>query len=135
MPRKKLKIIDVPDKVTKALQETKTKVGKPKMPKHVLKINDWLYITCDKCCWMIMQVSDKINQKTGEKYPDKALAYASTLDWIIHILAMRMTRDTPRDFIELNNKLDDIYELIKDRIPPNIRPKNLFKEYDTDNEQ
>ena len=48
---------------------------------------------------------------------------------------MRMTRDTPRDFIELNNKLDDIYELIKDRIPPNIRPKNLFKEYDTDNEQ
>lgn len=135
MPRKKLKIIDVPDKVTKALQETKTKVGKPKMPKHVLKINDWLYITCDKCGWMIMQVSDKINQKTGEKYPDKALAYASTLDWIIHILAMRMTRDTPRDFIELNNKLDDIYELIKDRIPPNIRPKNLFKEYDTDNEQ
>lgn len=135
MPRKKLKVIDVPDKVTKALQETKTKVGKPKMPKHVLKINDWLYITCDKCGWMIMQVSDKINQKTGEKYPDKALAYASTLDWIIHILAMRMTRDTPRDFIELNNKLDDIYELIKDRIPPNIRPKNLFKEYDTDNEQ
>lgn len=135
MPRKKLKIIDVPDKVTKALQETKTKVGKPKMPKHVLKINDWLYITCDKCGWMIMQVSDKINQKTGEKYPDKALAYASTLDWIIHILAMRMTRDTPRDFIELNNKLDDIYELIKDRIPPNIKPKNLFKEYDTDNEQ
>ena len=135
MPRKKLKIIDVPDKVTKALQETKTKIGKPKMPKHVLKINDWLYITCDKCGWMIMQVSDKINQKTGEKYPDKALAYASTLDWIIHILAMRMTRDTPRDFIELNNKLDDIYELIKDRIPPNIRPKNLFKEYDTDNEQ
>ena len=70
MPRKKLKIIDKPDKVTKALQETKTKVGKPKMPKHVLKINDWLYITCDKCGWMIMQVSDKINQKTGEKYPD-----------------------------------------------------------------
>lgn len=135
MPRKKLKIIDKPDNVSKALQETKTKVGKPKMPKHVLKINDWLYITCDKCGWMIMQVSDKINQKTGEKYPDKALAYASTLDWIIHILAMRMTRDTPRDFIELNNKLDDIYELIKDRIPPNIRPKNLFKEYDTDNEQ
>lgn len=135
MPRKKLKIIDKPDNVSKALQETKTKVGKPKMPKHVLKINDWLYITCDKCGWMIMQVSDKINKKTGEKYPDKALAYASTLDWIIHILAMRMTRDTPRDFIELNNKLDDIYELIKDRIPPNIRPKNLFKEYDTDNEQ
>ena len=135
MPRKKLKIIDKPDNVSKALQETKTKVGKPKMPKHVLKINDWLYITCDKCGWMIMQVSDKINQKTGEKYPDKAIAYASTLDWIIHILAMRMTRDTPRDFIELNNKLDDIYELIKDRIPPNIRPKNLFKEYDTDNEQ
>ena len=135
MPRKKLKIIDKPDNVSKALQETNTKVGKPKMPKHVLKINDWLYITCDKCGWMIMQVSDKINQKTGEKYPDKALAYASTLDWIIHILAMRMTRDTPRDFIELNNKLDDIYELIKDRIPPNIRPKNLFKEYDTDNEQ
>ena len=135
MPRKKLKIIDKPDNVSKALQETKTKVGKPKMPKHVLKINDWLYITCDKCGWMIMQVSDKINQKTGEKYPDKALAYASTLDWIIHILAMRMTRDTPRDFIELNNKLDDIYELIKDRIPPNIKPKNLFKEYDTDNEQ
>lgn len=135
MPRKKLKIIDKPDNISKALQETKTKVGKPKMPKHVLKINDWLYITCDKCGWMIMQVSDKINQKTGEKYPDKALAYASTLDWIIHILAMRMTRDTPRDFIELNNKLDDIYELIKDRIPPNIRPKNLFKEYDTDNEQ
>lgn len=135
MPRKKLKIIDKPDNVSKALQETKTKVGKPKMPKHVLKINDWLYITCDKCGWMIMQVSDKINKKTGEKYHDKALAYASTLDWIIHILAMRMTRDTPRDFIELNNKLDDIYELIKDRIPPNIRPKNLFKEYDTDNEQ
>ena len=135
MPRKKLKIIETPDKIAKAVKETTGKAGRPKMPKHVLKINNWLYVTCDKYGWMIMQVSDKINQKTGEKYPDKALAYASTLDWIIHILAMRMTRDTPRDFIELNNKLDDIYELIKDRIPPNIRPKNLFKEYDTDNEQ
>ena len=103
MPRKKLKIIDVPDKVTKALKETATKVGKPKMPKHVLKINNWLYVTCDKYGWMIMQVSDRINQKTGEKYPDKAIAYASTLDWMLKIMVQRMIR-IPSDFSELGNK-------------------------------
>ena len=125
MPRKKLKIIDVPDKVTKALQETKTKVGKPKMPKHVLKINDWLYVTCDKYGWMIMQVSDKINQKTGEKYPDKAIAYASTLDWMLKIMVQRMIR-IPSDFIELGNKLQEIYDLIDARIPADTRPRDVF---------
>ena len=127
MPRKKLKIIDVPDKVTKALKETATKVGKPKMPKHVLKINDWLYVTCDKYGWMIMQVSDKINQKTGEKYPDKAIAYASTLDWMLKIMVQRMIR-IPSDFIELGNKLQEIYDLIDARIRADTRPRDVFED-------
>lgn len=127
MPRKKLKIIDVPDNVSKALKETATKVGKPKMPKHVLKINNWLYVTCDKYGWMIMQVSDKINQKTGEKYPDKAIAYASTLDWMLKIMVQRMIR-IPSDFIELGSKLQEIYDLIDARIPADTRPRDVFED-------
>lgn len=122
MPRKKLKIIETPDKIAKAVKETTGKAGKPKMPKHVLKINNWLYVTCDKYGWMIMQVSDKINQKTGEKYPDKAIAYASTLDWMLKIMVQRMIR-IPSDFIELGNKLQEIYDLIDARIPADTRPR------------
>ena len=126
MPRKKLKIIETPDKIAKALKETTGKAGKPKMPKHVLKINNWLYVTCDKYGWMIMQVSDKINQKTGEKYPDKAIAYASTLDWMLKIMVQRMIR-IPSDFIELGNKLQEIYDLIDARIPADTRPRDVFQ--------
>ena len=126
MPRKKLKIIETPDKIAKAVKETTGKAGKPKMPKHVLKINNWLYVTCDKYGWMIMQVSDKINQKTGEKYPDKAIAYASTLDWMLKILVQRMIR-IPSDFIELGNKLQAIYDLIDARIPADTRPRDVFQ--------
>ena len=104
MPRKKLKIIDVPDKVSKALKETATKVGKPKMPKHVLKINNWLYVTCDK-----------------------AIAYASTLDWMLKIMVQRMIR-IPSDFIELGNKLQEIYDLIDARIPADTRPRDVFED-------
>ena len=126
MPRKKLKIIETPDKIAKAVKETTGKAGKPKMPKHVLKINNWLYVTCDKYGWMIMQVSDKINQKTGEKYPDKAIAYASTLDWMLKIMVQRMIR-IPSDFIELGNKLQEIYDLIDARIPADTRPRDVFQ--------
>ena len=127
MPRKKLKIIETPDKIAKAVKETTGKAGKPKMPKHVLKINNWLYVTCDKYGWMIMQVSDKINQKTGEKYPDKAIAYASTLDWMLKIMIQRMIR-IPSDFIELGNKLQEIYDLIDVRIPADTRPRDVFED-------
>lgn len=127
MPRKKLKIIETPDKIAKAVKETTGKAGRPKMPKHVLKINNWLYVTCDKYGWMIMQVSDKINQKTGEKYPDKAIAYASTLDWMLKIMVQRMIR-IPSDFIELGNKLQEIYDLIDARIPADARPRDVFED-------
>lgn len=124
-PKRIKKVVQHKDKAKEIIDKSFTKAGKPKMPKHVMKVNDWIYITCDAHCFKIMEVNDKVN-KDGDKLPDKPLLYAPHLDQIIEVLAHHMTREVPMDLIELHEKLDNIREMIMDRIPPNIKPKDLF---------
>ena len=124
-PKRIKKVVQHKDKAKEIIDKSFTKAGKPKMPKHVMKVNDWIYITCDAHCFKIMEVNDKVN-KDGDKLPDKPLLYAPHLDQIIEVLAHHMTREVPMDLIELHEQLDHIREIIMDRIPPNIKPKDLF---------
>lgn len=128
MSKKIKKVVDNTAQSTKIMNRTIDKTGKPKLPKHILKINNHLYITCDSHCFKLVEVSDTKNPKTGMRYPDKSFCYAPYLDEMIKILAHNMTREVPYDILELSEKLDKIYKLIERRIPKNISPKDLFKE-------
>ena len=128
-PKKIKKIIDSRNATKERIQKTFTKAGKPVMPKHVLKINDWLYITCDKCSFKLVEVNNTINAKTGKKNSDIPFLYAPHLDQILEVLVHYMSRDMPRDIVELDKQLQDIKELIMARIPADIKPKDLFEEY------
>lgn len=132
-PKRIKKVVQHKDKAKEIIDKSFTKAGKPKMPKHVMKVNDWIYITCDAHCFKIMEVNDKVN-KDGDKLPDKPLLYAPHLDQIIEVLMHHMTRDVSRDLIEMHEQLDHIREIIMDRIPPNIKPKDLFTDVGDDNE-
>lgn len=108
------------------IRSLETKVGKTKMPSNVLKLNNWLYITCDAYCWIIKEVNTQVNPKTGEKYPDKCLLYSPDLDGIIRAAVRYMSR-VPSDILTLSKKLDEIYKLIDERIPENVKPNDLFE--------
>ena len=131
-PKRIKKIVEHTNTAKDIIAKSFTKRGRPKMPKHVMKINDWLYITCDRCTFKLVEVNDKVNPKTGEKYPDKPFLYAPHLDQMIEVLMHYMTRDVPRDFIEMHERLDNIKEIIMDRIPLNCKPKDLFEEFKGD---
>ena len=123
-----IKNVKPKDTTTKdRIKKLATKKGKPVMPKHVLKLTDWLYISCDAHCWRVVEVNDKCNPTTGEKYPDKPLLYSSSLDGIIKLSCHYLAK-VPADVIELGKKLDNIYKLIDSRIPKNIKPKDLFED-------
>lgn len=120
----------MPKKKESALKEyirsLETKVGKTTMPKNVLKLNNWLYITCDSYCWIIKEVNTQVNPKTGEKYPDKCLLYSPDLCGIIRVAVRYMSR-VPGDILALSKKLEEIYKLIEARIPANVKPRDLFE--------
>lgn len=132
-PKRIKKVVQHKDKAKEIIDKSFTKAGRPKMPKHVMKVNDWIYITCDAHCFKIMEVNDKVN-KDGDKLPDKPLLYAPHLDQIIEVLMHHMTRDVPRDLIEMHEQLDHIREIIMDRIPLHIKPKDLFTDVGDDDE-
>lgn len=101
--------------------------GKPRQDvSHVLKITDWLYITCDKHTFILKEVNNEYD-KDGNKYPDRCLLYAPYLDQILAITANYLTH-IPADFYEMKNKLDEIKSLISSRIPADIQPKDLFED-------
>ena len=109
------------------IQEIAKKEGNPPMPNYVLKLTDYLYITCDKYCWMVKEVVDKVNPATGEKYPDKPFLYAGRLCDILRVVADYMIR-IPADVEMLSKKMDEIYSLIDTRVPAKSSPRALFKE-------
>ena len=47
-------------------------------------------------------------------------------------LAIKYGIKIPMDVQELSDKLDHLYEVIMDRIPLGVRPKDLFEEYKGD---
>lgn len=112
------------------MKELNTKRGRPQMPKHVLKLNDWLYITCDAHCWKVVEVNNKCNPTTGEKYPDKSLLYASTLQDILKVAFNYMIR-VQGDYNTILDNIDKAYKLIDSRIPEKTKPKDLFEVYQT----
>ena len=111
-----------------------TKKGKTTMPKHVLKLNDWLYITCDSHCWKIVEVNNKKNPTTGEKYPDKSLLYATNLQDILKVAVSYMIR-VPDEYQNIIKRINDCYDLIDARVPVNTKPKDLFEEYQCEEEE
>ena len=124
-------IVDMTQIKADHLKTLNTKKGRPIMPKHILKITDWLYITCDSRQWILKEVNDKINPKTNEKYPDIGLFYTNDLAYMIKLLAGYSIK-VPKDIVDLNAHIQSIYDLIDKRIPKNIRPKDLFVEYQTE---
>ena len=111
------KIIDKTKELRECIKQADTKTVKPKKPKYVLPLTDHLYITCDKHGWIIC--------KDG-----KPTLYASTLDQILMAAAHYMIK-IPADYDKLVRHIQDIENLISARIPANFRPKDLFKEVDS----
>lgn len=113
-----------PNKI-KAAEKRKDKV---KQPLHVLKLTDHLYITCDKYQFILKEVNN-LTDKKGNKIPDPSLLFSPYLDGILKLVAKYMSR-VPTDVRELGEKLDNIYGLIDARVPADIKPKDLFVEYE-----
>lgn len=119
---KKVKVI--PSKSDSIITKAK-KRGKPKKRvKHVLFLTDNLYITCNSHCYMLCEVRDGVD-KNGKPISDSAFLYASNLQDILQIAVKHMIQ-VPMDVQEVSAKLDSIYELIKERVPLNTKPKDLF---------
>lgn len=108
------------------IKQLATKEGTPVLPDYVLKLTDWLYITCDRYNWMICEVNDKINPNTGEKYPDRAFLFAGNLNQILHIAANYMIQ-IPENLQKLSKKIDKVHELIDSRVPANTSPKDFLE--------
>ena len=121
---KKIKVI--PSKSDSIITKAK-KRGKPKKRvKHVLFLTDNLYITCNSHCYMLCEVRDGVD-KNGKPISDSAFLYASNLQDILQIAVKHMIQ-VPMDVQGVSAKLDSIYELIKERVPLNTKPKDLFKD-------
>ena len=134
-PKKSNLIIKDYTKITpKKIAEAEKRKGKAVQPKHVLKLTEHLYITCDKCQFILKEVNT-LTDKKGNPYPDANLLYSPYLDGIIKLSAKYMSR-VPADVLELKKKLENIYDLIEARIPADIKPKDLFEEYErNDNDE
>lgn len=125
------KLVDVPSKAEKTLTKAVKRKGRPKgykVPKHVLWLTKTVYITTDKTCYHVCVVNEKADKK------DIHTVYATNLQDALK-LAVKYGIKVPMDVQELSDKLDSIYELIVERIPLGVRPKDLFKDYEGDLEE
>lgn len=104
--------------VRERIKELEAKEGTLPMPKHVLKLTDWLYIKADAHCWAVCEVTDK-------KQPDRPLLYYTTLQEAL-LGAVNYGIKPQIDYNKLLKKLDDIYSLISVRIPADVKPQDLF---------
>lgn len=120
-------IIEDRTKITPArIEKAEKRKGKAIQPKHVIKLTEHLYITCDKYQFILKEVNT-LKDKKGNKLPDVNLLYSPYLDGIIKLSAKYMSR-VPMDVLELKEKLENIYGLIDARIPVDVNPKDLFEE-------
>ena len=117
-------IVSTKDEKIKALTNKK---GRPKTKlKHVLPITEWLYITCDSRTWKLVEVIDKVDSKTGKKLPDKPVIYWPHLDGLLKS-CIHHELLVPDDIKKLNENFNHLYKLIDERIPPNVKPRDLFE--------
>lgn len=93
------------------------KDGKAPVRKNVLKLTPWIYIVADPHCWVVKEVK--------EDGKDKPLLYYSSLAEAIKG-CMKRNIKIPMEITKLNEHIDRLYSLIDTRIPPDIKPKDLF---------
>lgn len=118
----------------KKIAEAEKRKGRVVQPKHVLKLSEYLYITCDRHQFILKEVNT-LKDKEGNPYPDICLMYATSLDGILKLAVKYMSR-VPADILELSDKLKAIYDLIEARIPVDVKPRDLFEEYErNDNDE
>lgn len=120
-------------------KENKSKGSSKGRPKggsysHVLWLTDSLYITCDTRTFMIKKVNKAINKVTKEKYPDLPFLYAPNLDDMLRIAANYMIH-VPANYEELIERMEKIYSLIDARVPAGISPKDIFDDFNPDEEE
>lgn len=127
-----LTFVDYTKITPKKIAEAEKRKGKAVQPKHVLKLSEHLYITCDKYQFILKEVNT-LTDKKGNKLKDTNLLYSPYLDGIIKLSAKYMSR-VPADILELEKKLENIYDLIEARIPVDIKPRDLFEEYERNDE-
>lgn len=121
-PAKRIKKIKDISTVKEELHEKK-RIRKPS-PVYALDITETLYLSHDTYSWKIMKKNTAKN-KQGEYFPDKALLYYATLDQAIKGIVQYQLL-VPDELKEIKQRLQDIYNLIDKRIPPNIKPRSLF---------
>jgi hypothetical protein len=119
-----------------ALNKSTVKKVKPiakSRSSHVLELDENYYITCDTKQFILKQKVNTVS-KDGKKIPDNNIAYCTLLKDILESAVSRMVR-VPDNFQELLDKMDSIYSLIDARIPVDVKPKDLFKDMQSTEEE
>lgn len=129
----KLKEIKDERKAQKIIQESNRlsmgiKRGKKPSPKYALQITDDIYITHDSRSWVVVKKNYTKNNTTGEYYPDKPFLWYWTLEAALKGVVQYKLK-VPDELKDIPSRIEDIYKLIDKRIPPNIRPEDLFSDY------
>lgn len=119
MGRKKKVISSTTDDYIKELAKNPKRKGKNN-PKGSIALTPDLFIATDGLQWILREVNEK--QPLGYKN----LLYASSFQNILKVATHRMIA-IPMDVQELSKKLDDIYNLIKLRIPNDFNAYEHFK--------
>lgn len=109
MGRKKKVVDSTTDSYIKELAKNPKRRGKNN-PKGSIALTPDLFIATDGLQWILREVNEK--QPLGYKN----LLYASSFQNILKVAVNRMIA-VPMEVQELSKKLDDIYELIKLRVP------------------
>lgn len=100
---------------------------------HVLKLDEKYYITCDSRTFILKEVST-LTDKDGNKLPDDNRAYDPDLCGIIQCAIRRMIR-IPADCQQIAEKQEHLYQMIMDRIPFDVKPKDLFEDCMVDSQE
>lgn len=106
----------------------KAKKGKKPNPVYALQITDDLYISHDARSWTVVQKNNNINKTTGEYYPDKPFLWYSTLAQAIKGLIQYKIK-VPDEILDINEKIQKVYDLVDKRIPAGIKVEDLFIDY------
>lgn len=98
-----------------------------------LYINKKYYICVgDKYNFIFKEVNNKKN-RVGNKYPDTCIAFAGDLNSMFRIITHRFCNEVIGDDItQIRTILEKLYILIDERIPTNVKPKDIFDEVDID---
>lgn len=101
------------------------------MPKHVILLENPYYITCNSVTFILKAVNEGLTP-TGNKKKDDCILYSPWLDHMLKVAANHMIK-VNGDVQALSNKVDELYDMIMTRTP-HVRPKDLFTDFETEEE-